>query len=648
MSDEAQSGGRRVAYSRPEGDGRTGGGAARGPERTAPGGRLGRALRAGGGALWPALLPLFVGFALLVGLVVGLGSVSIGLLEDISTETSGEERRLANVSNNLVNLRLSLNRLNTEARLRGRMEADAEGRRVQPPTAIPLRRERAEVEKLLTTFNALPLADPTRRQQLRDRAVAFVEATRDAETFSLNGFAIYRDLDRELEQLAEETSTERMRAELRRNDALAEARGRIGLLRWLAALTGLVVATATFLEVWRRFRQMRRANEALALERQFSAQMLGGMPSAVAALDREGRIRAANATFFEVFPGAGVGASVHDDFAGAEGRRLLAAAVGGPAAPGGGTSYRGRWPIADGDGRTVGGGGDGGGGGGGAGGRGPRDYDVYSSPLDLDGERGQLLTLVDVTEAAEAERELRRQESLAAVGKAAAQVAHEIKNPLGSIRLGVALLRDMIGGKEAATTIDLVERGINHLNKITLDVTQFSRRRQLSPVEVDLNALIDESLDLISDRIAERHVGVERRYADAPLEGRWDEDQLRQVFVNLVANAVDASPNGAPLVITTERTRLNPQKDHRADDKHVARTVEAVRVSFADRGSGMDEQTRSRIFEPFFTTKKKGTGLGLAIARQIVEQHGGAISVSSAPGSGTTFTIELPLTVGAG
>jgi len=615
MSDEAESGGRRVAYSR------LGAAEGGGPSAAPGGGRVGRALKAGG-ALWPALVPLLVGFALLVGLVVGLGSVSIRLLEDISAETREDERRLANVSNTLLNLRLAFNRLNTEARLRGRTEAGTEGV-LRPPTGIPLRRERVEFEKLIASFDALPHADPTRRQLIRDRAAAFVEATKDAESYSLNGFTLYRDLDRDLEQLADEVAAERLRVEQRRNDALAEARGRIGLLRWLAALTGLVVATATFLEVWRRFSQMRRANEALSRERQFSAQMLGGMPSAVAALDREGRVRAANAAFFEVFPGARVGASVHDDFARGEVRRALASAA-APAAPDAGTIYRGRWPLP-----------------GGADGGAPRSYDVYSSPLDLDGERGQLLTLVDVTEAAEAEQELRRQESLAAVGKAAAQVAHEIKNPLGSIRLGVALLRDMMGGKEAHTTIDLVERGINHLNKITLDVTQFSRRRRLAPVEVDLNSLLDESLDLVADRIAEKRVVVERSYAEPPLEGRWDEDQLRQVFVNLIANAVDASPAGAPLIITTESARLGrPAGPHAAEEG-------GVRVGFVDRGAGMDEQTRARVFEPFFTTKKKGTGLGLSIAKQVVEQHGGSIGVESAPGEGTRFTVELPLTVEA-
>jgi signal transduction histidine kinase len=267
-------------------------------------------------------------------------------------------------------------------------------------------------------------------------------------------------------------------------------------------------------------------------------------------------------------------------------------------------------------------------------------FDVYSSPLEIEGERGQLLTLVDVTEAAEAEQDLRRQESLAAVGQAAAQVAHEIKNPLGSIRLGVAMLRDMTRDREAITTIDLVERGIEHLSKLTLDVTQFSRRRALTLSDVDLSDLMSDSLDLIAEKIREKRTPVERRFPEEPLRGHWDEDQLRQVFVNLLANAVDASPAESPVTVTVGPAEVAAGARRNGES---GKTVSGARVRIEDRGEGMDEQTRARIFEPFFTRKKKGTGLGLAIARQIVEQHGGHIRVESAPGSGTSFTIELPL-----
>ena len=248
------------------------------------------------------------------------------------------------------------------------------------------------------------------------------------------------------------------------------------------------------------------------------------------------------------------------------------------------------------------------------------------------------------TEAAEAEQELRRSESLAAVGQAAAQVSHEIKNPLGSIRLGVAMLRDMTRDREAITTIDLVERGIEHLSKLTLDVTQFSRRRQLTLApDIDLAELLNESLDLVTEKLREKRTPVERRFPEEPVRGHWDEDQLRQVFVNLLANAVDAGAAESPVTISAERVTL-VAGDRRNGEG--GRQVPGARVSITDRGQGMDERTRARIFEPFFTTKKKGTGLGLAIAKQIVEQHGGSIRVESKPGEGTRFHIDLPLSPG--
>jgi signal transduction histidine kinase len=207
------------------------------------------------------------------------------------------------------------------------------------------------------------------------------------------------------------------------------------------------------------------------------------------------------------------------------------------------------------------------------------------------------------------------------------------------------MLRDMTRDREAINTIDLVERGIEHLSKLTLDVTQFSRRRQLNlQPDVDLAELLNESLDLVADKLREKRAPVERRYPEEPLRGRWDEDQLRQVFVNLLANAVDASPAESPLVVATERAAVTA--GDRRNGGH-GRQVAGARVQIEDRGSGMDEQTRARIFEPFFTTKKKGTGLGLAIAKQIVEQHGGRIGVESEEGRGSVFTFTIPIAPGA-
>src|SRR5229473_3411901 len=198
------------------------------------------------------------------------------------------------------------------------------------------------------------------------------------------------------------------------------------------------------------------------LDRGFSTQMLEGMVSAIAAIDRHDRIRSANSAFFNIFPGASIGASIHEQVGSPDGVKLLEAATASLVEA---ATYRERRTLNEEN--------------------GARTFDVYSSPLEIDGERGQILTLVDVTEAAKAEAALRQSEALTAVGEAAAQLAHEIKNPLGSIRLGVEMLRDYAVSDDAIKTITLVERGIHHLNKLVVDVTQFSRRRHLERSEVD-------------------------------------------------------------------------------------------------------------------------------------------------------------------
>ena len=226
-------------------------------------------------------------------------------------------------------------------------------------------------------------------------------------------------------------------------------------------------------------------------ERAFTNQLIEGMVSAVAAIDEEDRLRSANAAFFKIFPQASIGASIHEKFAPDDAMKMLEAATSVRATT---STYRGRWVC------------------GAAATHAAKTFDVYTSPLAINDQQGQIITLVDATEAAEAERGLRRSESLAAVGQATAQVAHEIRNPLGSIRLGVSMLRDNVTDPDALNTIELVERGIRHLNKLVVDVSQFSRQKALEPSRVDLQELLDVSLDLISESVREKQTPIEKKF----------------------------------------------------------------------------------------------------------------------------------------
>jgi signal transduction histidine kinase len=508
----------------------------------------------------------------------------------------------------LLDVRLAVTKLDNEARV----QSNTESQRIKPPLDLRFQIARDEVRAKLEMLERPPYSEKAEWRQLHDDIKEFLAITSDLRRYSLEGFEKFRDINAELNTISTSLNEEQNKILLDVQELQNQARGSIRLWSVIALIAGLLVAAGTVWEVQRRFKQMLHSVFEARRERIFTNQLLEGMVSAVAAVDQEDKIRSANAAFFDIFPRATVGASALEQLGPADAMKMLEAATATQVDK---ASYRGRWAVKlD---------------------KEEKSYDVYSSPLAIDGQRGQILTLVDATEVAESERILRRGESLAAVGQATTQVAHEIRNPLGSIRLGVSMLRDSVSDPDALNTIELVERGIKHLNKLVVDVTQFSRQKGLDRSRVDLNDSLERSIDLVSDRIREKNTTVEKDFSEDTLVGNWDADQLRQVFVNVIANAVDASQENAAVRIATERLSLD------GHDGHAPKSY--ARITIADRGKGMDEATRDRIFEPFFSTKKRGTGLGLAIVKQIVEQHGGRISVASEIGKGSKFIIDLPL-----
>ena len=574
--------------------------------------------------LAPTLKTIIVGFLLLLGLVILLGYLSVRKTDEVGAKILDDERRHAAIRDFTLELRIAATMLDNEARARGR-KLSGETEETRPVFEGPLTRARDQVRELLRRMELPPYSENEKWRSLHDRLLSFIQATEDPDAYLREGYVKFRDADKEINTLLEETRRQQEDIFYQGEELQKGAARRIYLLTGIALLMGGLVAAYTIREVQSRLRQVRESMEETRRERKFNVQMLEGMVSAVAAIDSHDRIRSANAAFFKIFPEAKLGSSVYDKFSSADAMKMIEAAVSSRVER---STYRGRWICGEDTPQCA-----------------NRSFDVYSSPLDVDGDKGQIVTLVDVTEAAEAESVVRRTESLAAMGQAVAQVAHEIKNPLGSIRLGVSMLRDTSPDEESQSTIDLVERGIHHLNKLVMDVTQFSRQRPLELSEVELHELIEPSLELISDLMQEKRTPIEKRFIDEPLRGDWDADQLRQVMVNLFANAVDASKDNSPLTISTKRIPAEQSKaaEGRNGQRNKGTAKSYARLTVTDQGAGMDERTQVRIFEPFFTTKKRGTGLGLAIVKQIVELHGGAISIDSFPGKGTSFMIDLPL-----
>jgi signal transduction histidine kinase len=559
----------------------------------------------------PAITPLIIGSLLLLAVILVLGVKSASKMNDVASQARILTLAYSTHLNTLLDLQLKVFNLNNEARIR---DAAQSRRELTPPFDLRLDKARDDVRGVYESLGPPPIGvEAESWNKFKSELEAYIEVTQDSRQFSLKGFDNYKPVQDDLGILIAKAREQYRNVD--KEIARYQEQANQTILKWsgLAVLVGALVAVGTIWQVQRHFNQMRRSMLETRRERTFNTQLLQGMVSAVAAIDNEDRIRSANAAFFKIFPNAGVGASVLEKLGSDDAMKMLEIVTSIRVTK---ATYHGRL-IAQVEGED-------------------KAFDVYSSPLALDGDRGQIVTLVDATEAAESERTLRRSESLAAVGQATTQVAHEIRNPLGSIRLGVSMLRDSVNDPEALNTIELVERGIKHLNKLVVDVTQFSRQKELERSSVDLHESLERSIDLVSDKIREKNAVVEKHYSGTSIVGQWDAYQLRQVFVNVIANAVDAGQENSPVEISTEL--LQPEAD---GDGQAPRHY--VRVTIADHGKGMDKMTRDRIFEPFFSTKKRGTGLGLAIVKQIVEQHGGRISVASEPGEGSKFRIDLPV-----
>jgi len=257
-------------------------------------------------------------------------------------------------------------------------------------------------------------------------------------------------------------------------------------------------------------------------------------------------------------------------------------------------------------------------------------------------QRGHVIVLTDVTEAERIREEANRNRTLGTVGQLTAQVAHEIYNPLGAIKLNVDLLEMQLGegDNDVKHTVARLKRGLEHLSTIVMDLRYITRPREPELRPTEMNTLLDEVIELAGDRLERSRVVVKRAYAAEKLLGEFDPLQLRKVFLNLLINAVEASPRAGEIELNTRLL------DAQAVPKGMAAQNGVIAVSVIDHGTGMSPETKRRIFEAFYSTKQHGTGLGMMITQEIIKKHGGQIEIESEEGKGTTVTVFLPTALG--
>jgi len=261
--------------------------------------------------------------------------------------------------------------------------------------------------------------------------------------------------------------------------------------------------------------------------------------------------------------------------------------------------------------------------------------EAYSSD-EIELFRGVATSIGVTLQNSQVYERMKERDRLAALGQMAAGLAHEIRNPLGSIKGAAQLLQPASAPAPDNNTrefLDIIVEEVNRLNKIVSQFLDYARpyRGEQRPLEV--NEVVRKTLQLLAKEQGQHEVEIVTNFAEGLPPVRADAEQLLQVFLNLSLNAVQAMPQGGRLLISTSLRRATRR----------GAAAAFLEVRFRDTGVGIPPGDQRNLFIPFFTTKEKGTGLGLPISQRIIENHGGTIEVRSQPGEGATFTVLLPI-----
>jgi two-component system NtrC family sensor kinase len=217
-----------------------------------------------------------------------------------------------------------------------------------------------------------------------------------------------------------------------------------------------------------------------------------------------------------------------------------------------------------------------------------------------------------------------RAEKMAAVGRLAGSVAHEVNNPLQAITLHLQLVTDEINSQSAQEQINIVQHELDRISEIVQRLLEFQRPKLARRSRQRIEDLLEEVLALAGKQSQQAGVSIDYHLEDDLMPVLASGDQIKQVFLNLILNAIEAMPGGGKLTI----------RGRSSDD--------VVIITFTDTGPGISPEEMNQLFEPFFSTKQSGSGLGLAVSQEIITSHGGLLEVFNHPQSGAVFTVTLP------
>jgi signal transduction histidine kinase len=544
---------------------------------------------------------LLVGFCLLLLLVAGLGYWSRESFLQVEDEIAIIKQSESKHVHTALSIEGTIGKMAAEARA----AADSgQNRLLRFPAQQRLKQLKLEMDGYLDEGRRSSMASTEEWRNLEQAFETYwTTITSDKP---VDWFEERKQISDAVDRLEEWTTVEREENDRKAQTLSRVARNRVVMATWAAIFVGLVVAGLTFYEIRRILSRLGKSYRESSESRDYLQSLFDSLVSGVVVIGQEGSVESISNSFrlvMSLSPDEALDASYADVLGD---KHALIEAVGEylESKPSG-SRYFGRHEMVE-----------------------SRLFDVYGSPLMIaEEQRGLILVFVEMTEVERAQSELRRNRALSAVGQMTAQIAHEIKNPLGSIRFATEVLkRKGDQSQESKDTLEVIDRSVNHLAAIVSELSEFARPKELNRTETDLNKLLDDLMPMVADRLSDKEMRIKREYANDLPSASFDPTELRKLFLNLIINAIDASEPGSEIEVKTSVA---------------ARGL--VTVAVTDHGAGMDPETRRRVFEPFYTTKQAGTGLGMAIAKKIAELHRGDLGVASRLGEGTTITVRLPV-----